>query len=194
MFERTASAVNELSFTNAAASGAPTISSTGDDTHINIALSPKGNGVVTVPANYESLTITDDTLVTKAWVNANVVTTTDDLTLRAAITTGATTGAIGTMPNAGSTTYYVSKVIVYVSTAFSGNSVDHVTLSDGTTTWVADADADVTTAGTYVIDVPFATATAGGATFTLSYRDASANLVAPTGGAGIVTVEYKALT
>ncbi len=194
LFERTASAVNELSFTNAAASGAPTISSTGDDTHINIALSPKGNGVVTVPANYESLTITDDTLVTKAWVNANVVTTTDDLTLRAAITTGATTGTIGTMPNAGSTTYYVSKVIVYVSTAFSGNSVDHVTLSDGTTTWVADADADVTTAGTYVIDVPFATATAGGATFTLSYRDASANLVAPTGGAGIVTVEYKALT
>ena len=194
LFERTASAVNELSFTNAAASGAPTISSTGDDTHINIALSPKGNGVVTVPANYESLTITDDTLVTKAWVNANVVTSTDDLTLRAAITTGATTGAIGTMPNAGSTTYYVSKVIVYVSTAFSGNSVDHVTLSDGTTTWVADADADVSTAGTYVIDVPFATATAGGATFTLSYRDASANLVAPTGGAGIVTVEYKALT
>ena len=194
LFERTASAVNEFTFTNAATSNAPTLSTTGDDSHISIALSPKGNGVVTVPAGYESLTITDDTLVTKAWVEANVVTTTDDLTLRAAITSGATTSAIGTMPNAGSTTYFVAKVVVYISTAFSGNSVDHVTLSDGTTTWVADADADATTAGTYVIDVPFATATAGGATFTLSYRDGSSNLVAPTAGAGIVTVEYKALT
>jgi len=194
IFERTASAVNEISITNAATSGAPTISTTGDDTHISLALSPKGNGVVNVPAGYESLTITDDTLVTKAWVNANVVTDTDDLTLRAAIASGATTSTIGAMPNAGSTTYYVSKVIVHVTTAFSGASIDHVTLSDGTTTWVADADADITTAGTYVIDVPFATATAGGATFTLAYLNSGASAVTPTAGAGIVTVEYKALT
>jgi hypothetical protein len=194
LFERTASAVNEISITNAATSNAPTISSTGDDTHISLALSPKGNGVVNVPAGYESKTITDDTLVTKAWVNANVVTDTDDLTLRAAITSGATTSTIGAMPNAGSTTYYVAKVIVHVTTAFSGASIDHVTLSDGTTTWVANADADITTAGTYVIDLPFATATAGGATFTLAYLNSGASAVTPTAGAGIVTVEYKATT
>ena len=79
-------------------------------------------------------------------------------------------------------------------TAFSGGSIDHVTLSDGTTTFVANADADITTAGTYVIDVPFATATAGGATFTLSYLQSGGAASTPTGGAGIVTVEYKALT
>ena len=194
IFERTASAVNEVTITNAATSNAPAISTTGGDSHIDLLLSPKGNGVVNVPANYESLTITDDTLVTKAWVNANVVTSTDDLTLRTAIASGATTTNIGSMPNAGSTTYYVSKVIVHVTTAFSGGSIDHVTLSDGTTTFVANADADIKTAGTYVIDVPFATATAGGATFTLSYLQSGGSASTPTGGAGIVTVEYKALT
>ena len=194
IFERTASAVNEVTITNAATSNAPAISTTGGDSHIDLLLSPKGNGVVNVPANYESLTITDDTLVTKAWVNANVVTSTDDLTLRTAIASGATTTNIGSMPNAGSTTYYVSKVIVHVTTAFSRGSMDHVTLSDGTTTFVANADADIKTAGTYVIDVPFATATAGGATFTLSYLQSGGSASTPTGGAGIVTVEYKALT
>jgi len=194
LFERTASAVNEFSFTNAATGSGPTLSTTGGDAHINLALSPKGNGVVTVPAGYEALTITDDTLVTKAWVNANVVTDTDDLVLRSAIGNGATTTAIGTMPNAAGITYYVSKVSIYVSTAYSGGSIDHVTLTDGTTTWVADADADVTTTGTYVIDLPFATATAGAASFTLNYLQSNASASTPTGGAGIVTVEYKAIS
>jgi len=194
LFERTASAVNEFSFTNAATGNGPTLSTTGGDAHINLALSPKGNGVVTVPAGYEALTITDDTLVTKAWVEANVVTVTDDLTLRAAIGNGATTTAIGTMPNMAGMTYYVSRVYIYVSTAYSGGSIDHVTLTDGTTTWVADADADVTTTGTYVIDLPFATSTAGAASFTLNYLQSNASASTPTGGAGIVTVEYKAIS
>ena len=57
---------------------------------------------------------------------------------------------------------------------------------------MADADADVTSAGSYVIDLPFATATAGGATITLAFLNGSAAAATPTSGAAVVTVEYKA--
>lgn len=40
----TASAVNELTLSNAATGGSPTLSATGDDTNINIGLLPKGTG------------------------------------------------------------------------------------------------------------------------------------------------------
>jgi hypothetical protein len=43
-FVKTATAVNEVSITNAAASGAPEISATGDDTNIDLKLTPKGSG------------------------------------------------------------------------------------------------------------------------------------------------------
>jgi hypothetical protein len=43
-FVKTATAVNEVSVTNAAASGAPEISATGDDTNIDLKLTPKGSG------------------------------------------------------------------------------------------------------------------------------------------------------
>jgi hypothetical protein len=45
-FVKTATAVNEVSVTNAAASGAPEISATGDDTNIDLKLTPKGSGNV----------------------------------------------------------------------------------------------------------------------------------------------------
>ncbi len=40
----TASAVNEITVTNAATAGAPSISATGSDTNINLAITPKGTG------------------------------------------------------------------------------------------------------------------------------------------------------
>jgi hypothetical protein len=42
----TTSAVNEITVTNAATTGSPNISATGGDTNINLALTPKGNGLV----------------------------------------------------------------------------------------------------------------------------------------------------
>jgi len=44
----TASAVNELTLANAAVGNAPTLSATGDDTNIDITLSPKGTGEVNI--------------------------------------------------------------------------------------------------------------------------------------------------
>jgi hypothetical protein len=46
-FSKTATAVNEITVANAAASGTPNISSTGDDTNIDLNLTPKGLGKVT---------------------------------------------------------------------------------------------------------------------------------------------------
>ena len=193
LFERTASAVNEITITNAATSGAPSIAATGGDNNINLTLTPKGTGVITTYDGYESNVSGDDDLVTKKWVEDNVVTTVDDLIIRTAVTSGANSVTIGTMPNAGSTTYYASRVTVHVATGFAGGSVDHITISDGSLTMVADADADITTAGSYVIDLPFATATAGGATITLAFLNSSAAAATPTSGSAVVTVEYKAM-
>jgi hypothetical protein len=45
-FTRTASAVNEVTVTNAAASGAPSLTSTGTDTNVNLTVKGKGTGSV----------------------------------------------------------------------------------------------------------------------------------------------------
>ena len=106
----------------------------------------------------------------------------NDLIIRTTVSSGAPTVTIGTMPNAGSTTYFASRVTVHVATGFSGDSVDHITIGDGSLTMVANADADITTAGSYVIDLPFATATAGGATISLAFLKSNASASTPTGG------------
>ena len=46
-FSKTASAVNEITVTNQAAGSSPSVSSTGDDTNIDLLLTPKGIGRVT---------------------------------------------------------------------------------------------------------------------------------------------------
>jgi hypothetical protein len=50
-FVKAASAVNEISVTNAAASSGPEISSTGDDTDIDLKLTPKGSGNLSIRWN-----------------------------------------------------------------------------------------------------------------------------------------------
>lgn len=46
-----ASAVNEITITNAATGAGPLISTTGDDTNIDLRIDPKGSGNVTIPDN-----------------------------------------------------------------------------------------------------------------------------------------------
>lgn len=52
----TGSAVNEVTITNAATGNAPTVSATGDDTNIDLALSAKGTGKVKANATYGAIT------------------------------------------------------------------------------------------------------------------------------------------
>ena len=196
LFDGVASAVNEFTMTNAATGNNPTLSATGDDTNISLALTPKGSGLVVVPDGYESnVGSNDDALVTRRWVLDNVVTATDDLIIRSSITNGNASETVGTMPNAGSTTYYVTRIMINVSTGYSGGSVDSMTISDGTTTLASVNESDVTTTGSYIIDLDGATATAGGATISMDFKQSDGSTAAtPTAGAMTVAVEYKALT
>jgi hypothetical protein len=197
IFEKTASAVNEYSFTNAATGGNPVMSATGGDTNISVALTPKGNGLVIVPNGYEgNVGSVDDALVTRRWVLDNVITSTDDLIIRKAVADdGNATNTLGTMPNASSTTYYVTRILINVTEAFAGGSFDSMTISDGTTVLAGVNDTDLGTTGSYIVDLDAATATAGGATLTLAYKQSDGSTAStPTAGAATVAVEYKALT
>jgi hypothetical protein len=51
-FSKTASAVNEITVANAATSGAPNVSVTGSDTNIDLNLTAKGIGRVTLNGNW----------------------------------------------------------------------------------------------------------------------------------------------
>lgn len=195
LFEKAASAVNEYSFTNAATGANPTMAATGDDTNISVALTPKGNGLVVVPNGYESnVGSVDDALVTRRWVLDNVVSAVDDLIIRKAVADdGNSTNTIGTMPNASSTTYYVTRILINVTEAFSGGSFSSMKINDGTTDLAGVNDTDLGTVGSYIVDLDAATATAGGATLTLSYLQSNGSTAStPTAGACTVSVEYKA--
>jgi len=93
-FVETASAVNELTVTNAATTGAPALSATGDDTNIALNLIPKGTSRVqaagvTVPTISSTDTLTNKTLtapIIATIVNTGTVTlptATDTLVARA---------------------------------------------------------------------------------------------------------------
>ena len=196
IFERTASAVNEFTITNNATGSNPSIAATGGDTNISVALTPKGNGLVVVPNGYESnVGSVDDALVTRRWVLDNVVTATDDLTLRASITNGNASENIGSLPNASGVTYFVTRIAINVSSAYSGGSVDSMLITDGSATLATVSESDVTTTGSYIIDLDGATATAGGATLAIQFKQSNGSDAAtPTSGAMTVFVEYKATT
>ena len=196
IFERTASAVNEFTITNNATGSNPSLAATGDDTNISVALTPKGNGLVVVPNGYESnVGSVDDALVTRRWVLDNVVTATDDLTLRASITNGNSSENIGSLPNASGVTYFVTRIAINVSSAYGGGSVDSMLITDGSATLATVSESDVTTTGSYIIDLDGATATAGGATLAINFKQSNGTDAAtPTSGAMTVFVEYKATT
>ena len=55
VFDHVASAVNELTFSNAILSSAPSISATGNDTDISLLLAPKGTGSVVIDGGHSGL-------------------------------------------------------------------------------------------------------------------------------------------
>ena len=114
---------------------------------------------------------------TETYVN-NAVAGKDSFAIRAAVTNS---GSIGTIVNVSGKTYYVSRIVVDVTTAFDAA----VSVSDGTNTLMAAASIEEDVVGTYVAEMDFSTATAGGATISL--------VSAATAGAATVTVEYVQL-
>ena len=63
-------------------------------------------------------------------------------------------------------------------------------VSDGVTALATAEESDVL-AGTYIIDLPFVTASAGGSTFTVEFQNDTNVAVAPTAGSVVAVVEYK---
>jgi hypothetical protein len=92
-----------------------------------------------------------------------------------------TSGAIGTIANVNGKTYYVSRVTVKVTSAYDAT----VSISDGANTLMTAAEIEENVVGTYVAELPFATATTKGSTISL--------VSAATAGAATVTVEYVQL-
>ena len=95
--------------------------------------------------------------------------------------TVASSGTIGSIVNVAGHTYYVSRITVKVTSAYNAT----VSISDGTNTLMTAAEIEEGVVGTYVAELPFATATTAGATISL-VSSASA-------GAALVTVEYVQL-
>ena len=82
IFQTTSSAVNQFDITNAATGNAPSISATGDDSNIDIALIPKGTGETKVGTGAADATITSSgahnlILDTNSGTNSGVITIVD---------------------------------------------------------------------------------------------------------------------
>ena len=90
-------------------------------------------------------------------------------------------GTIGSIVNVAGHTYYVSRITVKVTSAYDAT----VSISDGTNTLMTAAEIEENKVGTYVAELPFATATAAGASISL--------VSSATAGAALVTVEYVQL-
>ncbi|ASV44552.1 hypothetical protein PBI_SCTP2_537 [Salicola phage SCTP-2] len=177
--------------------GDVSISAAGGSTDIDMVLSPKGAGVVLLPASYDISSAADEAVANKGYVDSQVqevANNVDPKVLRATFTADSTATSfnIGTMPSVSGKTYYVKRVMLNVTTDFSGNSIDHVVVGDGTNTLVAEPEADIVS-GTYFVDLSFANATSGGSTISATFNNASQTAVAPTAGAVTAVVEYEVL-
>jgi len=164
------------------------LSAAGTSADINVTLSPKGDGIILAPSNYDMSGAADEALATKEYVDS-VTSGSDDKVKRVSFAAnGSSSFTVGDIADVSGKTYYVSKVIAKVTTAFVG--ADELVVSDGTNNVMGVNDADLSEGGIYVVDLGYETATTGGATLTASIQNGG-SAASPTTGNVIVTVEYK---
>ena len=99
------------------------------------------------------------------------------------------------MPNVSSRTYYAEKIVIKISTAFSGGSFNHILVKENAgsgTTLVAADDADAATAGTYIIELDGdATLTKNAAVQVQFMQSDSSTAATTTAGSGTISVHYN---
>ena len=151
----TASAVNELTLANAAASGVPTLSATGDDTNISINLAPKGTGTVqaggvTVATLSGTQTLTNKTLTSPAISGgtANNVAIGGTTPAAGAFTT---LSASSTVSGTGFSTYLASPPAIGGTTPAAGN---FTTLGATGNVTLGDASGDTLTINGTEVSIP----------------------------------------
>ena len=154
VFQTTSSAVNQFDITNAATGNAPSISATGDDSNIDVALIPKGTGETKVGTGAADATITSSgahnlILDTNSGTNSGTITITDgsngniDITPNGTgdVTLQADTVQIGdNNADATLTTQGTGDLILNTN---NGTNAGNITLADG-----ANGNIDVSTNGT----------------------------------------------
>ena len=149
----------------------------------------KTTGIILAPSGYDMSSAADEALATKDYVDDKASTSGSSGTRRVSFTANGTSSfQVGTMANTAGKSYYVSRVLVKVTTAFTG--ADELVVSDGTNTLMATTDADLSEGGLYIVDLGFESATTGGATITATIQNSGAS-ASPSVGACIVTAEYK---
>ena len=154
IFQTTASAVNQFDITNAATGNAPSISATGGDSNVDIALIPKGTGETKVGTGAANATITssgahDLILDTNSGTNSGTITITDgsngDITIAPNGTGQAkavdAADATGAIKIAGKETIWVPANAMYPNTT-NGAEANQVELSNGPELKVLDFDKD----------------------------------------------------
>ena len=140
----TSSAVNEFTIANAATGNDPTLSATGDDSNIDIAIKPKGTGETVVGTGAANATITssgahDLILDTNSGTNSGTITITDgsngDITISPngtgvakAVDAGDNTGAIKI---AGKESIWVPAASMYPNTTNGAEGPNQVELGNG---------------------------------------------------------------
>ena len=152
IFQTTSSAVNQFDITNAATGNAPSISATGDDTNIDVAIIPKGSGETKVGTGAANATVTssgahDLILDTNSGTNSGNITITDgsngnitltpngtgDVVASADTLTVGDSGAAATINSngAGTLTVTTGGASDLILNTNGGTSAGTVTLTDG---------------------------------------------------------------
>jgi hypothetical protein len=135
----TSSAVNEFTIANAATGNDPTLSATGDDSNIDIAIKPKGSGETVIGSGAASATLTtsgayDLVLDTNSGTNSGTITITDgaDGNINIAPNGNGVVQAGGTAVKvAGKETIWVPAVAMYPNTTNGCAGIAQVELSNG---------------------------------------------------------------
>ena len=119
----------------------------------------------------------------------------DGLMLRQALVSGSTTINTGAMPNVSGRTYYASKVVIKIGTAFSGGSFNQILVKENGgagDSLVAADDADAATAGTYIVELDGDLELTKNAAVQVQFMQSNGSSAATTtAGAGTITVHYN---
>ena len=155
------------------------------------------DGAITATAFESTITDSDTVIPTSGAVVDHVRTSADGLLLRASFTADSSASSfnIGTMPNVTGRTYYANKLVIKVTTAFSGDSVNAIKITeDGTSgsTLVAIDDADCTTIGTYNVELDGDIELTKNAAITVSFVKADGSTASvPTAGVLKASAHYN---
>jgi hypothetical protein len=121
----------------------------------------------------------------------------DGLLIRETFTANSTDSSfvVGVVPNVDSRTYYADKIVIKVSTAFSGDSFNHILVKedDGAgIVLVAVDDADAATQGTYIVELTGDEELTKNANVVVEFKQSDGTTASvATAGVMVASVHYK---